>query len=533
MEIFQTSFAGGLQYVSNITLGPDQYFLLKNGRNRFGKLKPTREPILNDSFPTGILQGIYAYEQKLLVIASGKVFIKDFTSETSYSVISGIQLDQEAKTIYAEFVPASSIIYERRAGSSADKAITLNTGRPVSSPSAVVIQDGSNRPIKIDLNTLQVETIQNYSAWTNSKREYMPIGKQMVWGNNNILYLVSKDGTKLYRSVSGRPLDFMVVIDANGNKLASSVDGGADAVNHAVDTDEITCIKNLNINDGSIYVGTRRNSYVVTPDYTKQIFSEPTFNNTPLFSSGCNNFSSIVDLIGDTAVVNTSGIRSFNAVLTSKNEGRNAPFSATVAALFEGITQTYTAAINFDDYALFGVNTNLGSAILVFDTLTQSFVSIDLFGIGLIRQFAVVDTGIEQKLFCRTDQNLVYELYNNDAPFATAELYTRAWMMPSMSIKPSWTAISIHDAKSDGVINITTLIDDIEEQALDQNIDAGHDFVLMDNTNCPTGISISYKITWNFNAQIQAIVGEAKEESLQSYKQKAKNYRTVLTKRSL
>ena len=92
-------------------------------------------------------------------------------------------------------------------------------------------------------------------------------------------------------------------------------------------------------------------------------------------------------------------MRSFNAVMQSKNEGRNSIFSLKVARLFKDVVQDTRkcAAIVFDDYALFACNTIFGHGILVFDTLTKQFVSFDQLtddsnaNIGPIIDFAKVE----------------------------------------------------------------------------------------------------------------------------------------------
>ena len=55
------------------------------------------------------------------------------------------------------------------------------------------------------------------------------------------LYVASADGTKLYHSVSGRALDFMVPLNNNGDKIHDSeVSGGVEAVAYTVSNDPIT-----------------------------------------------------------------------------------------------------------------------------------------------------------------------------------------------------------------------------------------------------------------------------------------------------
>ena len=113
-----------------------------------------------------------------------------------------------------------------------------------------MVQDGINQPWLIQLNELinilTARKLNTYNQWSNvssgaNSREYVPIGKQMMY-LNSILFIVAPNGRSIYRSVSGRPLDFMVNIDVDGKKVPSEIIGGAASVSFAADFDEITCI---------------------------------------------------------------------------------------------------------------------------------------------------------------------------------------------------------------------------------------------------------------------------------------------------
>ena len=134
------------------------------------------------------------------------------------------------------------------------------------------------------------------------------------------------------------------------------------------------------------------------------------FQKQYLFTANSINQHSFVDLLGDFAFIDPEGLRSFNAVMQSKNEGRNSIFSLKVARLFKGVVQETKkcAAIVFDDYALFACNTIFGHGILVFDTLTKQFVSFDQLtddsnsNIGPVINFAKVETNNKRELFAIT-----------------------------------------------------------------------------------------------------------------------------------
>ena len=243
---------------------------------------------------------------------------------------------------------------------------------------------------------------------SSSAREYIPIGRQMAFFNNK-LFVVSTDGTEIYHSVSGRPLDFTIPVTTDGDKINSDETiGGAPATSYTVGYNVITALSVLN--NEALFVSTVGGSYAVSLDYTLTVFAEPMFQKQYLFTANSINQHSFVDLLGDFAFIDPEGLRSFNAVMQSKNEGRNSIFSLKVARLFKGVVQETKkcAAIVFDDYALFACNTIFGHGILVFDTLTKQFVSFDQLtddsnsNIGPVINFAKVETNNKRELFAIT-----------------------------------------------------------------------------------------------------------------------------------
>ena len=214
---------------------------------------------------------------------------------------------------------------------------------------------------------------------------------------------LSSDGTEIYHSVSGRPMDFVTPIDTSGNKInADETIGGAPATSYTVGYNEITALKVLN--NESLFVSTIGGSYAVALDYSFTVFGEPSFNKQFLFTANSINQKTFIELLGDFAFLDPEGLRSFNAVMQSKNEARNSVFSLKVARLFKDVVQSSNkcAAITFDDYALFACNTIYGHGILVYDILTQQFVSFDQLtddsnaNIGAVIEFAKVETNNKQ-----------------------------------------------------------------------------------------------------------------------------------------
>jgi len=270
--------------------------------------------------------------------------------------------------------------------------------------------------------------------------------------------LYVSNGNKIYHSVTGRPLDFVINVDNNGDK-----GGDADTTFHAVDFDDITALKRMNADNSSLYVGTRKNSYSVTPNTNSLIFGEPTFNNTFLFNTGTLNNNSFIDLLGDFALIDNNSIRSFNAILNFKNEGANSPFSAIISPLFKSINQSVTAAITFDNFGLFAVETIYGPAILTYDTISKTWCGLDIYETlagASIKQFAEVKTATAHRLFFIADDNKLYE-YLAGTTFATCKVYLGEWCSndPKVEQQASLLRLLYTEIKGSGSVTVSLFCD--------------------------------------------------------------------------
>ncbi len=425
-DYVQTGFQGGLNRQFDPTrIGRNEYPLLVNGRSRYDSIQPIFDALQDSSLPAGIYQGIYAAGAYVLLFISGTAWYKNFNFPLSnFQQVDEFQMDSAIDTIYAELVPASTLNYGRVPADSNVNGIVNLRGTAMASPSAVVCQDGINQP-RLIFPTGLTRIARSYTGWTMDAREYVPVGLQMMY-NSGILYIVSPDGAELFRSVTGRPLDFVVNIGPDGNKLATEQLGGARSVSYKVDYDPISCIARLPTSPDSIgafFVGTVRNSYRVTPDFQNTIFGEPQFDNDTLFPTGPVNQFSFSDVVGDQVLIDYNGVRSFNAIQQARNEGRNMPFSARIFPLLQGIVQMHGCIGKFDNYALFGLNTIHGPAVGVYDELAQRWVAIDQYsGVGVVKQFCEIKTGATRRLFFITSDNQFFEAFGAPS-VAPTQLY--------------------------------------------------------------------------------------------------------------
>lgn len=508
LVFLQTGFQGGLNQLQDATrLQPNQYPLVINGRVRQGVI----QPILDISQLTGNglpipqfgYQGLYAAANFLLLFIDGTAWYYNLlpTNQVWTQVRVGnsgapLQLSATASRIYATLVPASSLNYTRiqvvpgGGTSGPTNSIGLTTAF-TGAVQAIVCQDGTNQPWLI-FNDGTCRLAQTFAQWgqaaNNDNQEYIPIGTVMNY-INGILYLVS--GNIILRSVQGRPCDFVIAVDVNGDKIAGQ---DAYATSTGVSYENITAIQPTNSPDGSFLVTSLNNIYSVALNTTVMLYDEPTFNATYLYNSGVLNDKSIIDIIGDTVSIDFQGIYSLNAVAQYRFEGKNAPFSKSIQRILDGITQPtitlntgtsgqptsvsntvgISSAIVFDDYALFSVLTNYGYVILVYDIILSCWVSVDLFpqlSTTSIIQFAVAKLNGLYKLYFLTADNRVFQYYGNTT-YATTTAYLGEWnsIDPKIEHKPEEARVIFINTAQTGVVNFQLITDGIMSSNVSKNL---------------------------------------------------------------
>lgn len=486
-------YSGGLRRnVNPAAIEDNEYALLINGRNRNGNLTPIKGltdfseqiPIINRN-----MQGLYAFDSIVLLFASGAAFAKDFSvPNSSFQQVPGVFMDENVSTIYAEAVPASWMNLQRKAedGESASGGMAFYS-EVFGTPSCIVCQDAINTPFLI-FSTGQARRAKQFKDWRNDEltgtdtREYVPVGRQMLYSSDGILYIVSPDGKKLFRSVTGRPLDFVVAVDTNGDKLPPLSSGLDEAyrMSYNLDYSEITCLRGIGAKpriaeEGEGFlVCTRKKSWIVYPDYSTTLYGEPVFSNQTLFPTGAINQFSVTDILGDTALITETGITSFNSILTVSNEGKNAPFHDKISLLFdlngETLVQQVTASITTDNYGLFAVNTAYGQAVLVFDTLRQQWTSIDLYEEieGYIKQFCEVKVNGQRYVYCITTGGQFFELYTGAAKTMSFYLKEATSPFPEREVLPLRVRVLLENVVGSGSITVTPFVDSKAGDAMTQ-----------------------------------------------------------------
>mgnify|MGYP004065126143 FL=1 len=402
------------------------------------------------------IQAVYSLGDFIILVQNGNAKFKHRLSTTwatlwDESTNASLRLDSSAEYVYVQAVPDSGgCTFTYKSKNNTDKVeLDSSAGMLTKTISAVVLQDGVNQPNLIIFSSTSVgatATVRKARTFAEHgttidgvvEREYVPIGKQMMFFNGK-LYIISPDGKIIYHSVSGRPLDFVIAINSDGNKISSvEEDHGASALSYAVSYEAITCIAPLNTE--SLIVSTRTASYAVTPNYNITLYGEPTFTKRYLFGASVVNQFSFVDMMGDFGFIDAEGLRSFNAVRQLRNEGRNSAFSLKVAKLFEDVVQIDGAAISFDNYTFFSVKTIYGFGVLVFDGTLQKFVSLDFYKtdndetLGQITQFTKIDTDTVHELYAVTAQGKFLRLFTG-AKYNDSFVQTKAFNTGTLEVE--------------------------------------------------------------------------------------------------
>lgn len=493
----QSDFSGGMDLLSNDTsIADDSYRYLINGRTRLGSIKPIQAPLLINS-PLGKKQGLVAVGNILVLFVSGNAYYQQQASNI-WIKIGNFAMDAAVDYIYTCAVPSSTLNNKRQlTTNNIYGGITLQQQFTVSgTPQGLICQDGINQPWVIfydaATNTARARVTHNYIQWNNDPnagsdlREYVPIGTLMYyWSNAGILIILASDGITLYRSVSGRAMDFMIQVDTNGNKAATEDLGGADTTSISCGSQQVNLIDLLD--SSHLMVTTNLTTYAVSIDSTlPTIYGEPQFD-TPVYANigGVNQFSS-ADNLGDKVIIDFEGIKSTNGVLNFKFVGRNDPFSLMISKLIldpistKPIRQDICAVINFDNYIIASLKTRMGYALVVYDNLKAAenastaglvigvppargcWVSIDITEAIQIKQFAVTNDDEQSYLFAITAEDKVFQLFGSTLS-AVAQLRTKAYVNGDCSMKHKTTAVrAIYElGQTKGKVLVKELVDEM------------------------------------------------------------------------
>lgn len=464
-EYNQASFLGGMNLLGDDSrLAANQYRAGFDLTNRYDVLDPVLTSVLDKAAPQGLKQELVTFGNYVIAFIAGSAFYRLY-SDTVWTQIGNFKMSPSAPRYWTCAIPVATTNYVRYAATTnVTDATTTNpagiinlanvAGASAGNLPGLLVQDNINQPmfIFIDANGYPTSRVtQNFDQWmisytdaTNTvvtengdNREYVPIGNCMAWVND-ILYIVSQDQQSLYRSVSGRSLDFVVnvvntlatnaayadVIYPDGNTVQippfTGIPGGdATTTDYSVGVGGISCIRASS--SGGLFVAAGDANFNIALNQTPNaptLFGEYTFIRTYLFEATCLSDRAIIDSLGDTKFIDLTGVRSFNAIEQVQNEGRNSPFSSNIQGAFGNDTNPLiqsagaSAAILYNNYEHYALNTIFGSCIVKYDSLSSCWTSFDIAqtnGVG-IKIFAKIELSIRQ-LFAVTTDDQIYTLY--------------------------------------------------------------------------------------------------------------------------
>lgn len=490
-EYNQLSFIGGMSLRGDDTrLQSNQYRAGFNLTNRFDQLDPIQQSEIDLRLPrdsNSIIQELVTFGNFIIIFIDGFAYYRYYT-DLNWIPIRGFKMDSVAPRFWTIQIPVSTTNYYRIANSSTTSG-TANAAGGVQLASiagaaqgnfpGLLVQDNINQPQFIfldDSGNIKVRTTQTFQEWsitftnaTNTvvavdsngnsldNREYVPVGSSMAWANG-ILAITAKDTNSMLRSVSGRPLDFIIAVS---NKLAlntvslevpiqETIDrepiltnvlpftmqaggtvavdnttytpgGDAYATSYSVGVGGITCVRP--IATGGWFIAASNANFAVTLNTTPNaptIFGEYTFLRQFQFNATILDDRCVFDSIGDTRFIALDGLRSYNAVMQLQNEGRNSPFSLDIQQAFEtpklSVIQTsgQAAAILFNNYEHYAVNTIFGPVIVKYDTINNCWVGFDITQVSpnaSIKMFAKIELGNVLRLYAIDTTNNLYTLY--------------------------------------------------------------------------------------------------------------------------
>lgn len=403
----QSDFSGGLFTQFDATKTPrNSYPLGLDVQMRRNVVKP-RNRHAKQVTPEGTFHGLYAVGSQLYLFVDGFAYVRDVASSIYFNEITGwTQIDSSIR-IYAERLPITFNLFNRRATSVEVTSLYFNSSI-AAYPECLWVGNGRDAE-QVIYPDGTAEIIGDFDSWTQNSPSYVPIGTVRVFTADKS-FLMSPSGLKLYSSVTGRPTDYVIQIDNDGNKV-----GDADSFYTGISAEAVTALKAAD--NGTVIATTSFGTFTVTPDYNTTFYGEPFLRVRPLFPVGAVNDRSFVNLNGDVAFISFTGIHTFNQTRQDRIESSNAPLGRKIYGLLSN-PQTDTCAADFDDNALFAVNTIYGRGVMVYDNSLEQFTSLDL-SFGHVTQFAVVNDPIHgPRLFFINAANELYEAYADDTKLA-------------------------------------------------------------------------------------------------------------------
>lgn len=519
-------FNGGLNTLADAAkLAPGEYALLVNGRTRRNVIDPTFAHLKITLPAQGNIQGLCGVGEQLFVMIAGVLYYANVGEDdiNLRQVPNWTPMSATAEEVWMEPVPATSNLLKRVA-SSPESVSTSFDGSIARFRECIVVQDGLNTPRAVFPN-LGWTSLGSYSTWTFDNPVYVPIGRQMAYSNGK-LYVVSQDGKTIYHSVSGRPTDFVIAIDNNGNKA-----GDVDVTSIGVSYTELTALKASE--SGQLIATTLYGTWLLTPSDAITYWGEPYITPIEQFPVGATNQNAFADIIGDTAFLTQAGVQSFNVTRQAKIASNNMPLGAPISNVLTETQLPQAAATNFNDYGLFGVNTVYGPMTAVYDTMVGHYTSLDT-SFGTAKFFARLLTASSQRLAFATDDNQLFLAHGDTSKVNVTGVYLGDFVAGEEQYSPgragkflsvTGVKLSFVDVVAAGEINIKVYVDRLEVYnetrivSVEEVSGAAQEQLPFESRTstvplsfvlpkAQTGWKVGVYVSWSFNGALSEVVVE-------------------------
>lgn len=442
----QDTFMGGMQQQFDATkTSVEQFRAALNCRIRKNVIEPSYKHIKLES-PAGVKQAIFSLDDKLILLVAGSAYN---LSSSGFLRVGSTGLSTTADEIYHENVPQPTNFL---VGPNKEYRSVVST-----TPLVAVMQDGINQPALLS-SSLGMRPAKRYEEWSYSDPEYVPVGTLMAFSGSK-LYIASADKLRQYQSVSGRPLDFMLLF----NNTTGEPQGNADSTAMAVATAPLTAM--VPAQSGGFIAGTLYKMHAAIPNDAVLVYQEPYHRPAELFPVGVVEQNAFAQVKGETVFGSPAGLMLFNQVAQNKLESNLSPFGAPVTALLK-LPLTRLVCTTVDDYVFFACETKYGHGILVFDIQTGVFAGLDLTQ-GAVKEFAVLKQAGVTRLFYITTGDEVYEIPLFSGEKATASVYFGEWVpvdrdgkqTPGVLHRFSAIKLGLTNVKSSGHVTVRPFCD--------------------------------------------------------------------------
>lgn len=496
--------SNGFAYQDTFTapelLSGGAYPLLINGRPYNGRIVPTKKH-RRISIPPGKIQGLYTFGPYVLLFVSGFAWYADARSDnfTWKKIENWVQMSHTAERLYAILLPQYSnnfsISYSDNNVEEARYTALPNVPSPFLQQ--VLVTDGVSNPQVIYPDGTARLVNSSTASWDMYNPEYVPKSLILPVRYGDKLYGVDANTrTRIYHSVSGRFLDFVV------NRKGDGTFGGDENTTFkSVDFNPIVSLKQA---QGGVIVATNAACYIIFPDFDNRVFGEPMLRDEMLIPYGAVAEDAILNVDSDIIIVTNSGLSSINTMRALRTESNYNPFGRPLHGIIKTPQENVVCTQHGTDY-LFSITTTLGQVVAIYDSLSRNFVSIDA-NFGTVKFFAPMLLEGKNRLFYTTADEL-FEAYASEE-YAVTHFHVGRTFSPHHKV----TTIQLCFAHNKPFDVSASLVTNGSETTFTETR-SGSSRIVVTVGNRRLAVSTDYWLSWNNGAQLQYVFADGEVDT--------------------